>query len=209
MAENDYSGANAHVIVPVIHRGEDSVHSVAVPADTPLPDFHDALLESGYHGEGSVKPPQWAPTPYSTGDFRTGKPRPGYGPTKEGVLENSPEFKAVGKAVFAASNYGRNSNEAGTYIDQNGERGPIVVSNEDGKMSMQVPKDAGSTIHSHPAHFQGATASPLPSQKDIETAKKLGKSVYVVSPEGLSVVEKDGKVTNIYNSKDWLDRNNR
>lgn len=85
----------------------------------------------------------------------------------------------------------------------------VAVSNIEGKMSLQVPSDAKSTLHTHPSHFNGATASPLPSVTDIDTAKKLNRNVYVVSPEGLSVVEGDGKVTNIYNDSGWMNRDNK
>jgi hypothetical protein len=48
-----------------------------------------------------------------------------------------------------------------------------------------------------------------PSGVGIETAKKIGRSVYVVSKSGLQVVEKDGKVTNVYSNPDWMSRDNR
>jgi len=208
--ENDYSGANRHVVVPVLHSGSGEVHNVAVPANTPIPEFHDALLDGGYHGEGNVKPPQWMPTPYFDPkvDFQTGKPRV-WGPTKEGVVENSPEFKSAAAAVWKAANEGRDSNEAGTYLDGKTERGPISISDQEGHMTLQVPKDAASTIHSHPNHFKGQQAGGQPSQQDIETAKKLGKSVYVVSKSGLQVVEKDGKITSVYSNPDWMSRDNK
>ena len=49
----------------------------------------------------------------------------------------------------------------------------------------------------------------LASSVDIATAKKLGRSVYVVSKSGLQVVEKDGKVTNVYSNPDWMSRDNK
>jgi hypothetical protein len=48
-----------------------------------------------------------------------------------------------------------------------------------------------------------------PSDTDIKITKKIGRSVYLVSKLGLQVVEKDGKVTSIYTSKDWFDRDNK
>jgi hypothetical protein len=197
--ENKYGSGVGHVVVPVYHAGDNEVHSVAVPANTSLPEFHDALLDAGYHGS--------APPYLGAGVDASGRPKAG--PSKAGVLENSEKFKAAAKAIYEASGRGRNPNEAGTYLDQNLDRGPIAVSNTEGKMSLTVPADATSTLHTHPSHFNGATASPLPSGTDVDTAKKLKRSVYVVSPEGLSVVEGDGKVTNIYNDSGWLDRNNK
>ena len=188
-----------HVIIPVLHSGEGTVHSIAVPSNTPLPEFHDALLDAGYHGNNP---------PYLGSDV-TATNLPAPKPTREGVLENDPKFKAAAKAIYEASGRGRNPNEAGTYLDQNLDRGPVAVSDTEGHMSLVVPSDAKSTMHTHPSHFNGATASPLPSGTDVNTAKKLKRNVYVVSPEGLSVVEKDGKVTNVYNGPDWMNRNNK
>jgi hypothetical protein len=188
-----------HVIVPVYHSGDDAIHNIAVPAETPLPELHDALVAGGYHSG-------WAPYQGANVDSFG---RPKAGPSKAGVVENSEKFKAAAKAIYEASGRGRNPNEAGTYIDANLDRGPVAVSNTEGKMSLTVPSDATSTLHTHPSHFNGATASPLPSGTDVDTAKKLKRSVYVVSPEGLSVVEGDGKVTNIYNNPDWMSHDNR
>ncbi len=197
--EKKYDSGVGHVVVPVLHGPSGEVHDVAVPASTPLPELHDALLDAGYHGSNP---------PYLGADVDV-HGRPKQGPSREGVLENDPKFKAAAKAIYEASGRGRNPNEAGTYLDSNLDRGPVAVSNTEGRMSLVIPSDAKETLHTHPAHFNGATASPLPSGKDIETAKKLKRSVYVVSPEGLAVVEGDGKVTSIYNTKDWMDRNNK
>jgi hypothetical protein len=43
----------------------------------------------------------------------------------------------------------------------------------------------------------------------VDIAKKLKRNVYVVSPEGLSVVEGDGKETNIYNDSGWMSGDNK
>lgn len=187
------------VVIPVYHSGDDAIHNIAVPAETPLPELHDALVTAGYHSG-------WAPYQGASVDS-FGHPKAG--PSKAGVLENDPKFKAAARAIYDASGRGRNPNEAGTYVDANLDRGPIAVSNTEGKMSLTVPPDAKSTLHTHPLHFNGATASPLPSGTDVDTAKKLKRSVYVVSPEGLSVVEGDGKVTNIYNDSGWIQRDNK
>jgi hypothetical protein len=125
------------------------------------------------------------------------------------VLENSPEFKKAATDVWKAAGEGRNSNESGTYLDQNNERGPIATSNTEGKMSLVVPREAESTIHSHPNHAGSSMMGGQPSETDIATAKKLGRSVYVVSKSGLQVVEKDGKVTSIYSNPDWMSRDNK
>jgi hypothetical protein len=74
---------------------------------------------------------------------------------------------------------------------------------------MSVPGDAYATIHSHPNHFQGGAAGGQPSDTDINTAKKLGKTVYVVSKNGLQAVDKFGKITNVYSNSDWLTKDNK
>jgi hypothetical protein len=195
--ENPYEAK--HVIVPVYHSGDDAIHNIAVPAETPLPELHDALVTAGYHSG-------WAPYQGASVDSFG---RPKAGPSKAGVVENTEKFKAAARAIYEASGRGRNPNEAGTYLDANLDRGPVAVSNTEGHMTLSVPADAKSTLHTHPSHFNGATASPLPSGTDVDTAKKLKRSVYVVSPEGLSVVEGDGKVTNIYNDSGWMNRDNK
>jgi hypothetical protein len=209
--------ADDNAVISVVHQPTGEVHNISIPPDTPVSDLHDALINSGYNADiekldselSNVRPPQWAPTPYSTGDFQTGKSRPGYGPSKEGVVENSPQFKEAAKAIWKAANEGRNPNEAATTIDKNTERGPIVVGDQEGHMSMVVPADATSQLHTHPNHFQGQQAGGQPSQTDIATAKKLGKNVYVVSKSGLQMVDKYGKVTSIYNNSDWMTSNNK
>jgi hypothetical protein len=196
--ENKYDSGAGHVVLPVLHSGSGEVHNIAVPVNTDPGELHDALLNGNYHG----------PTPYlGAGVDVFGHPKKG--PNRSGVLENSPGFKKAASEVWEKAGRGRESTEAGTYLDQNNERGPIVASNTEGKMSLVVPKEAQSTIHSHPDHFNGTQAGGQPSGVDIDTAKKLGKSVYVVSKSGLQVVEKDGKVTNVYSNPDWMSRDNK
>lgn len=195
--ENKYD--SGHVVLPVLHSGSGEVHNIAVPENTDLGELHDALLDRGYHFNN---PPYLGANVDAHG-------RPKAGPSREGVSENSPEFKKAAADVWKAAGEGRNSNESGTYLDQNNERGPIATSNTEGKMSLVVPKEAQSTIHSHPNHAGSSMMGGQPSETDIATAKKLGRSVYVVSKSGLQVAEKDGKVTNVYSNPDWISRDNK
>ncbi len=48
MPNDFYSGSTT--VVPVLHKGEGVVHNIEVPADLPLADLHQSLLDSGYHG---------------------------------------------------------------------------------------------------------------------------------------------------------------
>jgi hypothetical protein len=61
-------------------------------------------------------------------------------------------------------------------------------------VSLVVPSDANSTIHSHPNRFKSGEAGGQPSPKDIQTAKQLGKFVYVVSKSGLQYAGPHGEV---------------
>jgi hypothetical protein len=187
-----------HVVIPVLHPSGD-VHSVAVPADMSVADMHSHLVGSGYAAPDIDAPKMSNPTPY-WGANVDNQGRPKAGPTKEGTVEYDPKFKDTAARVWAQANFGRDSNESGTYLDQNLDRGPIATSNTDGKMSLQVPNDAPYTIHTHPDHFKGGAAGGQPSETDIATAKKTGKYVYVVSRSGLQYVGPHGEQGVAYTS---------
>jgi hypothetical protein len=185
------------VIVPVLHSGSGEVHDISVPHDTPLSELHDALLDKGYHSD-------WVPYQGASVDSQ-GHPK--QGPTKEGSVEYDPKFKETASKVWETAERGKSSTESGTYLEANLDRGPIATSNEDGKMSLVTPKDAPYTMHTHPDHFKDGSAGGQPSGKDIETAKKLGKYVYVVSRSGLSYVGPHGEQGVVYtNPKQFEDK---
>jgi hypothetical protein len=202
---NETNATDEHVVLP-IHVGDSEVHHIAFPASTSLPVVHRALLEHVEPPDLNIPASHEAPYLGANVDSWGRQKK---GPSRSGVLENSPEFKKAASDVWEKAGRGRESTEAGTYLDQNNERGPIVASNTEGKMSLVVPKEAHSTLHTHPDHFNGTQAGGQPSGVDIDTAKKLGRSVYVVSKSGLQVVEKDGKVTNVYSNPDWMSRDNK
>jgi len=204
-----------HVVLPV-HAGDGEIHHISFPASTPLPVAHKALVDAGYadimpNAEPAGISRDWAPYMDPKVDPVSGDPRPNYGPTREGVLENSPKFKAAAKAIWDKAGRGRDSNEAGTTIDQNLDRGPIVVGDQEGHMSMVVGPEAISQLHTHPNHLKGQQAGGQPSDTDIDTAvHKLHRNVYVVSKSGLQMADgKDGKVTVVYTNPDWMDRDNK
>jgi hypothetical protein len=189
-----------HVVLPV-HTGDGNVDHIAFPASTPLPAVHKALLDHIESGP-EISDPNFKNKgqPYSdadkSGPFGWKEPQP----TKEGSVEYDPKFKSAASKVWEAAAYGKNSNESGTYIDQNLERGPISSSDQEGKMSLVVPNDANSTIHSHPNRFKSGEAGGQPSPKDIQTAKQLGKTVYVVSKSGLQYATANGDTGVVYTS---------
>jgi hypothetical protein len=195
-----------HVVLPV-HTGDGNVDHVAFPKSTPLPVVHKALAD---HVE-----PEFDEKPESPAGKNYTAPGPhaplnrNEQPSKSGVVENSPAFKKAASDVWNAAGRGRNTDEAGSSLDGNLKSTPVKSSNTDGKMRMQVPADATATIHSHPNHFQGAVAGGQPSEQDIATAKNLGKTVYVVSKNGLQSADKFGKVTNVYSNSDWMTKDNK
>ena len=184
------------VVLPVLHPAGE-VHNISMPADTTLPELHDALLDGGYALPGGISK-NWAPYMDPKVDPVSGRPRPDYGPKKEGALEYDPKFKAALAKVWEAAGYGKNSTESGTYIDSNLDRGPISTSNTDGRMTVTVPDDAPYTVHSHPNHFKDGDAGGQPSDKDIATAKGTKKYVYVVSRSGLQYVGPHGEQGVVY-----------
>lgn len=131
-------------------------------------------------------------------------PDPVDNPSKSGVLENSPEFKQAAKAVWESSARGRNTNEAGVGLDDNLHAQPVQVSRQNNKMSIQIPAKTKILLHSHPNNMGGQ-----PSPQDADSARALGKSIYVVSKSGLQVVDKFGKTTSIYNDPSWVDKDNK
>src|ERR1700720_1951158 len=96
---NEPNTSNEHVVVPV-HVGDGEVQHIAFPASTPLPIVHKALMEHVEPPDIEAPKSNWAPYTDPKVDPISGRPRPNYGPTKEGVVENSPEFKASAKAIY-------------------------------------------------------------------------------------------------------------
>jgi hypothetical protein len=80
-----YSGAEKTVTVPIYHAGDDELHQIEVPADTPIDAFHDALLRGGYHENG---------------------------PTEAGVEENTEKFRDAARESWQASGCGTQRKEA-------------------------------------------------------------------------------------------------
>jgi len=178
--ENKFDSGTPHVVVPVYHSGEDAIHSIAVPEDIGLGDLHSALMDGGY-----------APIESSTKQ-----------PTAEGAEENRPAFREAARKAWNASASGMLKQEAG-FIDYKNplfkpEQLPVQKGAE---MKIDVPNDAFATAHTHPNERQQD-----PSVQDIDTAKKYGKPVYVVSRQGLYMVRpSDGKVIQVFKGTDWMD----
>jgi hypothetical protein len=188
---------SGHAIIPV--KVGDEIHHVAVPEDTPVRDLHAALVNH------VVTAPDVRDSAFDDHLklYAAPSPEPVDNPTRQGVLENSPAFKKAALDVWDASGRGRNSNEAGVGLDDDLKAEPVQTSTKDNKMSIRVPASSKILLHSHPNNMGGQ-----PSPQDIDSAKALGKTIYVVSKRGLQAVDKFGKVTNVYSDADWTQKDN-
>lgn len=175
---NDYSGANAHVVLPIVHSGDSELHHVAVDPGVDL-SLHQSLLQSGY-----------APMPTASKQ-----------PTKEGSLEYSPEFRKAGAELWSRSNMGQRPGEVGTYLDSTGKVGPYTfhAQEPDGaSVQVSVPKGAPYVAHTHPNY-----ADSEPSPQDIAVPKAFKKTIFVVSSTGLHAIDPAGNVTTVFHNTDW------
>jgi hypothetical protein len=181
---NNFDSGTPHVVIPVLHPSGE-VHNLAVPEGTPLSDLHDALNDAGYA------------TPLANPQ-----------PTAAGAIENSDQFRNQSDAAWKAVNKGFNTYaESGFSVGKDGNAGPLrteVTPRMPGQTVIDRDKinfktsDLG-VVHTHPDN-----SVPGPSQNDIAAAKKIGKTIWVTSQGGLYSVEKDGNVTRIFKSENWM-----
>lgn len=176
-------------VVPVVHpNGE--VHSVAVPPDLDLGDFHKALLDSEYSHQVLAQPQSQ--------------------PRREDAIEFSPQFRdAAAKAIMASHNF--TGQEAGFAIRQDGSPArnvkgePVIQSSKEfGKgHNLKVITQANDLgiLHTHPNN-------PRPSPGDIDDAKQNHMTIYAASPEGLWQVSPSGEVQQVFNSRTWYSDKN-
>jgi hypothetical protein len=170
-----------HAIVPVLHHSGE-VHDIAVPEDTSLEDLHSSLIDSDYH----------LPIPAAQQ------------PTAEGSIEHSPEFKNTAKDAWVMGELGRKSGEAGTYLDSKGNPGKLAWHDsprgERASVKITEPADAMGSIHTHPND-----RTDKPSTDDIEIAKRVHKTIFVVSRSGLWSVDPGGAVSHVFQDPGWMD----
>lgn len=170
------------VVIPVAHPSGD-IHQIEVPRDMSLADLHAAALDAGYAHQ--------FPSP---------------GPTREGVIENSPKFKAKAEEAFSKVGYGSpfSKAEAG-FIVRNGVYSPVKVQADPkgengGEMSFETyPGDM--VVHTHSLPYQQS-----PSDNDKATAKKT--PVYTITQDGLWYSDRNG-TTQVYKDPKWYKQNNK
>jgi hypothetical protein len=169
-----------HVVVPVAHPSGE-LHNIAVPEDTNIQEFHSSLLASDYH----------LLTPETQ-------------PTAEGSIEHSAEFKNTAKNAWVMGELGRKSGEAGTYLDSKGAPGKLnwhdSPRGENANVKITEPVDAMGSIHTHPND-----RTDKPSADDIAIAKRVHKTIFVVSRSGLWSVDPSGDTTQVFKNPNWMD----
>jgi hypothetical protein len=166
-----------HPIIPVLHP-DGEIHDIAMPPDTSLAELHDGLT-----------------------DYRM--PITAKGPTKEGSLEYSPEFKQAAAKAWGLTMHGRLPlRETAFSVNRQGNPGPISI--HDSKPG-ETPTDTFETnsndpftLHTHPSGTL-QTASTV----DKNLAKTLHKTFYVSSNDGLYSVDPGGQVTQVFHDAEW------
>jgi hypothetical protein len=171
---NDFDSGSP--VVPVLHPSE-------VPEAPPLNEYSNAP----YSAATTLANPQ---------------------PTASGAVENSDAFRNRSSEAWKAVGKGFNPiTESGFAMHKLGNASPLRT-----QTTPQMPGQTGidrdkityktsdtGVVHTHPNN-----SVPGPSQNDIAAAKKIGKTIWVTSQNGLYSVEKDGKITHIFKSDKWM-----
>jgi len=182
---DQFAGANRHVVLPVVHPSGE-VHNIAFPEGTPLQEVHSALLDGYAH-------PQ---------------------PTAEGAFENSPAFKQAARRAWNLIDNGKKHAESGEVFVPSSNKGVHglsvgVYQDENGKggVPFNPPADAPYLLHTHNNSLKGE-----PSPGDIENTKQwnqkrgMGRTMYMVSRNGLYSIDPKGAVTQVFKGTDWMDK---
>lgn len=171
--------ADDNVVIPVVHPSGD-VHNISVPADTPLPDLHDALTDY-YH-----------PLPSDTKQ-----------PSAADAVENSDAFKLRAQQAWDKAMNGLKPNVESGFDVGKTEVGPLQTHEgapgSQAKDTIQVGKDSLGALHTHPSNRDSR-----PSPADIAAAQNTRKTMWVASKDGLFAVDPKGNVSQVYNKSDWM-----
>jgi len=191
------------------------IGNVAVPRDTPMADFHAAIMAHPAYAEPAAPTIEESenapviPNDVNRSDI-----------TEQGAIENQPRFKKAAKqawdetlmdasaAMFSpqatGSKYGHT--EAGFTVSKEGKVSPVsknsVAKDETGGSLEQHPNDdTAILLHTHPPL---PNTSQRPSPADIAIAKQLKKPILVASREGLFEIDAQGNVSQIYKDPSWM-----
>jgi hypothetical protein len=176
---------SGHVVIPVLHPSGD-VHEISAHEDTTLDDLHTSLVND------------YAPMPVK---------QPAQ-PTAEGSIEHSEPFRKTAFDAWQMADLGRKSGEAGTSFDSKGNPGKLAWNDsprgERASVKITEPEDAMGSIHTHPND-----RIDKPSDDDREIARRVHKTVFVVSRSGLWSVDPAGAVTQVFQSPGWMEKKKR
>jgi hypothetical protein len=187
---NENTHDSGHVILPVLHAGENRIDNIAVPENTPLENLHESLVNSDYH----------------LGDSKQ--------PTADGSLENQEDFKNSVREAIQKAGFYHAPHEAAFTVTNKSRMTPTqtgeTIFNEDSKAKTELQEPAGvqntfGSVHTHPAvGVLGKNWGQGPSAQDVATAKQLKQHVMVVSMAGLFDVAPNGEITQTYKDDKWL-----
>jgi hypothetical protein len=175
MPENNfYSGAEKTVTVPIYHAGDDNLHQIEVPANTPIDAFHDALLRGGYHENG---------------------------PTDADAEENTEKFRDAARESWQASGSGTQRKEAG-FVDP-GSRLQYPNQDEPAygtHLKQAVGKSAFAALHTHP-NANGGQPSQQDIDDAKKVGKPYyvvsKEGLFMVRPS-------DGAVVKVFDGTGWM-----
>ena len=177
-ATKSFDSGRPHIVLNVAHP-DSGVHSVAVDADTPMPDLVSALSDGGYLHD----------LPQSQ-------------PSADGVLEKSKPFIDAARDAWMRSGNGTKPAESGFVVGRTGGAMPLAAVPGH---SLQIPNLPGSesSLHTHPSE---PGLDDKPSDADVKDAIKTHRTVFVLSKSGLMAVDPAGKVTTVYDGTDFLNK---
>lgn len=126
-------------------------------------------------------------------------------PNAEGALENDSAFKKSAARAWAATSYGKVAEERGFIVSNRSKIGhktrAEISAATGGAMPIEIPSDAFASFHTHPdGHSLSPNLMPKPSPPDVAVAKENRLNLYVLSREGLYLVEPDGTLHKIYDT---------
>ena len=180
-----FTGANKHVVLPVVHPSGE-VHDIAFPEGTPLQEVHSALLDQYAH-----------PQPDAAGAFENSSAFKQAASRAWKLIDNGKKHAESGEVFVPSSNKGVHGLSVGVYPDEGGKGG----------VPFNPPADSPYLLHTHNNSLQGD-----PSKGDIENTKKwnqkrgMGRTMYMVSRDGLYSIDGTGVVTKVFSGTDWMNK---
>ena len=117
---------------------------------------------------------------------------------------HSASFRKAAEEAWHAARNGDAPFETGFSIDKDGQPGKVqlsILATADAATHLRIASSSSAlgTLHVH-----NKFGEPTPSPGDIQSARMLGKLLYVESRTGLYSVNPDGTVRHLFNDLDWF-----